>query len=46
MKGVQSKICVRFRVEGVKYKITIIIRSRLDAPDHLIARLHQYKMMA
>jgi hypothetical protein len=30
-------------VEGVKYKITVIIRSRLDAPNRLIARLHQYK---
>jgi hypothetical protein len=30
-------------VEGVTYKITVIIRSRSDAPDRLIARLHQDK---
>jgi hypothetical protein len=30
-------------VEGVKYKITVIIRFRSDAPDRLIACLHQDK---
>jgi hypothetical protein len=43
MKGVKSKIGTMFQVEGVKCKITVIIRSRLDAPNRLIARLHQYK---
>jgi hypothetical protein len=43
MKGVKNKIGTMFQVEGVKYKITVIIRSRLDAPNRLIARLHQYK---
>jgi hypothetical protein len=42
MEGVKSKIGTRFQVEGVKYKITLIIRFRLDVWDHLIARLHQY----
>jgi hypothetical protein len=32
-------------VEGVKYKITVIIRSRSDAPDRLIACLHQDKWL-
>jgi hypothetical protein len=32
-------------VEGVKYKITVIIRSRSDAPDCLIACLHQDKWL-
>jgi hypothetical protein len=33
MKGATSKIGTRFQMEVVKCKITIIIRSRLYAPD-------------
>jgi hypothetical protein len=32
-------------VEEVKYKITVIIRSRSDAPDRLIGCLHQDKWL-
>jgi hypothetical protein len=40
---VKCKIDTRFQVEGVKYKITVIIRFRSDTPYRLIACLHQYK---
>jgi hypothetical protein len=43
MEGVKSKIGTMFYVEVVKYKKKKIIRSRLDVPNRLIARLHQYK---
>jgi hypothetical protein len=43
MEVVKCKIDTRFQVEGVKCKITVTIRSRSDAPDRLIACLHQDK---
>jgi hypothetical protein len=45
MEVVKCKIDIRFQVEGVKYEITVTIRSRSDAPDRLIACLHQYKRL-
>ena len=45
MEVVKCKIDTRFQVEGVKCKITVTIRSRSDAPDRLIACLHQDKWL-
>jgi hypothetical protein len=43
MKVVKCKIDTRFQVKRVKCKITVTIRFKSDAPDRLIACLHQDK---